>query len=156
MCRLSALITIGTGGGLEAVVCERKEQRVYIAESWSNPQLDHASLQNNHLRRCALSPVLADSPFLRCSPGRVSAGGVGKSALVERFVNDTFLSNYDPTIEGLLFLPAARPGTDDFLQTEVYECSTQVDGTSYSVRVPPGSKKHPPALTDPSPFSSKS
>lgn len=95
---------IGTGGGLEAVICERKEQQVYIAESWSNPQLDHASLQDSHLWRCVLSP----SPFLRCSLQRVLAGGVGKSALIERFVNDTFLSNYDPTIEGLPFLPAAR------------------------------------------------
>ncbi|KAF9650180.1 ras-domain-containing protein [Thelephora ganbajun] len=64
----------------------------------------------------ALSLALADSPFL-CSLGRISAGGVGKSALTARFVNDTFLSNYDPTIE------------------EVYECSSQVDDTTYSLEI---------------------
>lgn len=31
------------------------------------------------------------------------AGGVGKSALTVRFVQDIFLENYDPTIEGNFF-----------------------------------------------------
>ena len=43
------------------------------------------------------------SPLLR-SLGSLSAGGVGKSALTTRFVKGTFLSNYDPTIEGSFLL----------------------------------------------------
>jgi GTPase SAR1 family protein len=56
----------------------------------------------------SLSSALTDPQVLPYSLGRVSAGGGGKSALIERFVNDTFLSNYDPTIEGSLSLPAAE------------------------------------------------
>ena len=51
--------------------------------------------------------ALADPPC-PAHPGRIAAGGVGKSALTTRFVNDTFLSNYDPTIEGPSPLSAAR------------------------------------------------
>lgn len=45
------------------------------------------------------SPLIS-SPLLRCSPVPIAAGGVGKSALTVRFVDNVFLSNYDPTIEG--------------------------------------------------------
>ncbi|KAF9790352.1 P-loop containing nucleoside triphosphate hydrolase protein [Thelephora terrestris] len=45
------------------------------------------------------------------------AGGVGKSALITRFVKGNFLSNYDPTIE------------------EVYECTSQIDGTTFSLEI---------------------
>lgn len=37
------------------------------------------------------------------------AGGVGKSALTVRFVQDVFLENYDPTIEGSRNLPNFYP-----------------------------------------------
>ena len=40
--------------------------------------------------------VCRDSNFLLLN----LAGGVGKSALTVRFVQDVFLENYDPTIEG--------------------------------------------------------
>ena len=50
------------------------------------------------------SPLIS-SPLLRCSPAPIAAGGVGKSALTVRFVDNVFLSNYDPTIEGPLLFP---------------------------------------------------
>lgn len=89
-------------------------------------------------------------PSLRCSPPPIAAGGVGKSALTVRFVDNVFLSNYDPTIEGLPLLSAEGPGVDGSRSTEVYECSTQVDGTSYSVRLPPPQKKKTSNDTHPS------
>lgn len=97
-----------TGKGLEAVICERKRAAsIYRPRAGAHPQLSHASLQDGHLRRCALSRRFP----LPCSPGRVLAGGVGKSALTVRFVNNIFLSNYDPTIEGLSPLTVARWGS---------------------------------------------
>ena len=98
---------IGTERALEAVICERKEQRVYIGRELeqSTARLCTVTGQSSlevrslsHSRQFSLPRSLS----------RISAGGVGKSALAVRFVNDVFLSNYDPTIEGLLLSSVAR------------------------------------------------
>ena len=34
----------------------------------------------------------------------MGGGGVGKSGLAIRFVTDNFLDEYDPTIEGIIYL----------------------------------------------------
>ena len=57
---------------------------------------------------CSLSHS-ACSPLL-CSLKPLLAGGVGKSALTTRFVKGTFLSNYDPTIEGSFLSASVRGG----------------------------------------------
>ena len=63
-----------------------------------------------------------------------SAGGVGKSALTVRFVNDNFLEHYNPTIEGkTLSLHTSSMADSCPSSAEQYRRELTVDGEDFAV-----------------------
>ena len=116
---LAGVSRIDTGRGLEAVICERKKvQGVYIGREQEAGAIRISAMHRYRTVILGGALSLAGSPSPHSRP-RIPAGGVGKSALTARFVGDAFLSNYDPTIEGLsllFFLTAGRRGADGFIR----------------------------------------
>jgi len=75
----------------------RPGQEYKVTNSTISTCLFKYSLTHQHIMQCAYCQVIVNNILLQVV--MLGSGGVGKSSTTTRFVSNTFVDSYDPTIE---------------------------------------------------------